>query len=61
MQTILITFYFLMMILPFIIAINHDLLPQMQELVGSNPTEGKICFSHFTLFRVETKMILLNI
>ena len=26
----------------------------MQEVVGSNPTEGKkICFSHFTLFRVE--------
>ena len=24
-------------------------LPQMQEVVGSNPNEGKICFSHFTL------------
>ena len=22
----------------------------MQEVVGSNPTEGKICFSHFTPF-----------
>ena len=27
-------------------------LPRM-KVVGSNPTEGKICFSHFTLFRVE--------
>ena len=25
-------------------------LPRMQEVVGSNPTEGKICFSHFTPF-----------
>ena len=29
-------------------------LPRMQEVVGSNPTEGKIRFSQFTLFyRVE--------
>ena len=29
-------------------------LPRMQEVVSSNPTEGKICFSQFTLFyRVE--------
>ena len=29
-------------------------LPQMQKVVGSNPTDGKICFSQFTLFyRVE--------
>ena len=29
-------------------------LPRMQEVVGSNPIEGKICFSQFTLFcRVE--------
>ena len=27
--------------------------PLMQEVVGSNPTEGKLSFSHFTLFRVE--------
>ena len=25
----------------------------MEKCVGSNPTEGKICFSHFTLFRME--------
>ena len=25
-------------------------LPRMQEVVGSNSTEGKICFSQFTLF-----------
>ena len=25
----------------------------MQEVVGSNPTKGKNCLSHFTLFRVE--------
>ena len=25
-------------------------LPRMQEVVGSNPTEDKICFSQFTLF-----------
>ena len=25
-------------------------LPRMHEVVGSNPTEGKICFAHFTLF-----------
>ena len=32
-------------------------LPQMQEVVGSNPTEGKICFSQFTLiYRVELKI-----
>ena len=24
-------------------------LPRMQEVVGSNPTEGKICFSQFTV------------
>ena len=24
-------------------------LARMQDVVGSNPTEGKICFSHFTL------------
>ena len=30
-------------------------LPRMQEVVSSNPTESKICFSHFTLFRVECK------
>ena len=29
-------------------------LARMQEVVGSNPTEGKICFSKITLFyRVE--------
>ena len=29
-------------------------LPRMQEVVGSNPIEGKICFSQFTLYyRVE--------
>ena len=33
------------------LAVRH--LPRMQEVVGSNHTEGKICFSHFTLFRVE--------
>ena len=25
-------------------------LASVQEVVGSNPTEGKICFSHFTPF-----------
>ena len=25
----------------------------MQEVVVLNPTEGKICFSHFNLFRVD--------
>ena len=25
-------------------------LPRIQEVVSSNPTEGKICFSQFTLF-----------
>ena len=35
-------------------------LPRMQEVVGSNPTEGKICFSQFTLFyRVECGKIIL--
>ena len=29
----------------------------MQEVVGSNPTEGKICFSHFTLFSVECEKL----
>ena len=30
----------------------------MQEVVGSNPTEGKICFSQFTLFyRVECEKL----
>ena len=24
-------------------------LPRMQEVVGSNSSEGKICFSHFTV------------
>ena len=28
-------------------------LPRMQEVVGSNPIAGKICFSHFTLFRAK--------
>ena len=33
-------------------------LPRMQEVVGSNPTEGKICFSQFTLFyRVECEKL----
>ena len=33
-------------------------LPRMQEVVGSNPTEGKICFSQFILFyRVECKKL----
>ena len=30
----------------------------MQEVVGSNPTAGKICFSHFTLKRVECEELL---
>ena len=31
----------------------------MQEVVGSNPTEGKICFSQFTLFySVECKKLI---
>ena len=30
-------------------------LPRMQEVVGSNPTEGKICFSHFTLLECNVK------
>ena len=30
----------------------------MQEVVGSNPTEGKICCSQFTLFyRMECKKL----
>ena len=33
-------------------------LPRMQEVVGSNPNEGKICFSQFTLFyRVECEKL----
>ena len=33
-------------------------LPQMQEVVGSNPTEGKIRFSQFTLLnRVECEKL----
>ena len=33
-------------------------LPRMQEVVGSNPTEGKIWFSQFTLFyRVECEKL----
>ena len=33
-------------------------LPRMQEVVGSNPTERKICFSQFTLFyRVECEKL----
>ena len=33
-------------------------LPRMQEVVGSNPTEGKIRFSQFTLFyRVECERL----
>ena len=33
-------------------------LPRMQEVVSSNPTEGNICFSQFTLFyRVECKKL----
>ena len=33
-------------------------LPRMQEVVGSNPTEDKICFSQFTLFyRVECEKL----
>ena len=27
----------------------------MQEVVGSNPTEDKICFSHFTLLEWNVK------
>ena len=30
-------------------------LPRMQEVVGLNPTEGKICFSHFTLLEWNVK------
>ena len=30
-------------------------LPRMQEVVGSNPTERKICFSHFTLLEWNLK------
>ena len=30
-------------------------LPQMQEVVGSNSTEGKICFSHFTILEWTVK------
>ena len=33
-------------------------LPRMQEVVGSNPTEGKIRFSQFTQFnRVECEKL----
>ena len=33
-------------------------LPRMQEVVGSNPTESKICFSQFILFyRVECEKL----
>ena len=33
-------------------------LPRMQEVVGSNPTEGKIRFAQFTLFkRVECEKL----
>ena len=33
-------------------------LPRMQEVVGSNPTEGKICLSQFTLFyKVECEKL----
>ena len=33
-------------------------LPRIQEVVGSNPTEGKICFSQFTLFyRMECEKL----
>ena len=33
-------------------------MPRMQEVVGSNPTESKICFSQFTLFyRVECEKL----
>ena len=33
-------------------------LPRMHEVVGLNPTEGKICFSQFTLFnRVECEKL----
>ena len=38
---------------PFSVGPANKRLPRMQEVVGSNPTEGKICFSLFTLFRVE--------
>ena len=30
-------------------------LPRMQEVLGLNPTEGKICFSHFTLLEWNVK------
>ena len=30
-------------------------LPRMQEVVGSNPTEGKICLLHFTLLEWNVK------
>ena len=30
-------------------------LLQMQEVVGSNPTEAKICVSHFTLLEWNVK------
>ena len=29
----------------------------MHEVVGSNTTEGKICFSHFTLIRVKCEKL----
>ena len=32
-------------------------LPRMQEVVGSNSTESKICFSHFTLFNVKCEEV----
>ena len=37
-------------------------LPQMQEVVGSNPTQSKICFSQFTLFyRMECEKLFVKL
>ena len=30
-------------------------LPRMQEIVGSNPTEAQICFSHYSLLKWNVK------
>ena len=33
---------------------------RMQEAVGLNPIENKICFSQSTLFRMECEKLILN-
>ena len=33
---------------------------KITQVVGSNPTEGKICLRHFTLIRVEFKELFCN-